>query len=354
MDVFRTYAMNHSTILRINSEKNKILTEPEYQRNGEVWNTEKKQLLIDSILNEYDIPKIYFHVLQNKKRIVKGKEYSYSIIDGRQRLEAIWSFINGDFPLDSNFKYFKDSKVDARGLTYADVGKHYPDLKILFDSFVLPIILVETDDTDYIEDMFSRLNEAVPLNAAEKRNAFGGAMAKLINQISKHNLFTDCVRFSNSRYQHKEVAGKILYIENMMQVYKDITTDIGKVYLDEFVKKFKKDPTLSTTSIEKECVLMLDKMKSVFSKKDPLLSSQSFIPLYYLLFREQAKGTYSKTISRSILLNFRRASKKNKQIAEKDITKANFDLLEFDRLSQQGTNDRTSILERLRILKKYL
>ena len=41
-------------------------------------------------------------------------------------------------------------------------------------------------------------------------------------------------------------------------------------------------------------------------------------------------------------------------MAEKDITQANFELLEFDRMSQQGTNDADSIKERVRIFGEEL
>jgi hypothetical protein len=39
--------------------------------------------------------------------------------------------------------------------------------------------------------MFSRLNEAVPLNAAEKRSAIGGPMALAIREISEHSFFNE-------------------------------------------------------------------------------------------------------------------------------------------------------------------
>ncbi len=67
-----------------------------------------------------------------------------------------------------DFDYLADSKVKAGGLTYQDLATEYPKIKIRFDSYILPVILVETEDNDLIEEMFSRLNEAVPLNAAEK------------------------------------------------------------------------------------------------------------------------------------------------------------------------------------------
>ncbi|MES2725776.1 MAG: DUF262 domain-containing protein, partial [Bacteroidota bacterium] len=71
MAFIRTFDKNNRNILRINYERKYINLSPDYQRNGELWNLEKRQLLIDSILNDYDIPKIYFHVLD--KRDAKNK-----------------------------------------------------------------------------------------------------------------------------------------------------------------------------------------------------------------------------------------------------------------------------------------
>ena len=48
---------------------------------------------------------------------------------------------------------------------------------------------IETNENDLIEELFSRLNEAVPLNAPEKRNAFGGVVAKSIRDLAKHSFF---------------------------------------------------------------------------------------------------------------------------------------------------------------------
>ena len=63
-------------------------------------------------------------------------------------------------------------------MTYSDLGFKYPLLKARFDATSLSVISVRTEDIELIEDMFSRLNEAVPLNAPEKRNAFGGPLPK--------------------------------------------------------------------------------------------------------------------------------------------------------------------------------
>lgn len=102
-----------------------------------------------------------------------------------------------------------------------------------FDSFILPVILVRTenDDLELIEDMFSRLNEASPLNAAEKRNALGGVFVAVINEISEHELFAKKVRFRNQRYQHKEVAARILLTELSIRNNGKLV-DTKKTFLD--------------------------------------------------------------------------------------------------------------------------
>lgn len=348
MSYIKTYDKNNRNILRINLEKKLINLSPDYQRNGDIWTLEKRQLLIDSILNDYDIPKIYFHVLD--KRDAKNKGLEYAVIDGRQRLETLWMFIDGKFRLAEDFKYFKDSNVRAGNYSYADLAKDYPDLKSLFDSFNLPIICVETDDLDLIDDMFLRLNEAVPLNAAEKRNAIRGPMVQSINGVCQNSFFIDKVRFPNSRYQHKEVACRLLFLTWTSQSENKIY-DTKKTYLDNFVRAFKQNKVLKSKPVENAVQRTLDEMNKVFHDNDPLLRAQGIIPIYFLLFDDASKKNVK--IARQKLVSFKDEIQKNKIIAETDLAKANYDLIEFDRLSLQGTNDAGSIRERLRIIKEY-
>jgi hypothetical protein len=350
MTTIKTYPFQNSTILRINSEKEVINTAPIYQRQGGIWNEQKKQLLIDSILNDYDIPKLYFHLLGNNKK--NSTEFDYAIIDGRQRIEAIWAFIEGDFLLSDDFEYLHDNKVKAAGLTYSDLAREYPKLKIRFDSYNLPIILVDTDDLDLIEDMFSRLNEAVPLNAAEKRNSLGGPMAKAIREVSCHQFFTEKVNFSNNRYQHREVTARLIFIEYSLKNQEKII-DTKKPYLDKMVVEYN-EQDLDPSPIVNKVYIVLDKMVSVFGKKDELLRAQSTITVYYMLFSDAIKKQSVDKVSRKKFLKFNAELASNRKIAEKDITLANFDFLEFERMSQQGTNDANSIKERTRILSEYL
>ena len=213
MNSLRIYDKRQDSVIYVYGERNEIWTDPPYQRMSGIWPLEKRQLLIDSILNGFDIPKLYFHELSSPRK-AKGTLQRHAIIDGKQRLESIWGFINGEFALSESFELFDQPRLKAAGLTYTELAETFPRLKSLFDATRLPIVVVETSDTELIEEMFSRLNEAVPLNAPEKRNAFGGAMPKAIRQVAKKGFFTKKLPYPNRRYRHFDLATKFLYIED--------------------------------------------------------------------------------------------------------------------------------------------
>ena len=344
---FRISQLRDSSILIINADRHLIHESPDYQRAGDVWTQEKCQLLIDSLLNGYDIPKIYFHEFLPLK-LVEGKPYKYAIIDGRQRLQAIWKFINGDFPLAKDFEYIHDENVKASGLTYSELGRLYPRLKVQFDGTSLTIVTIQTDDIELIEDMFSRLNEAVPLNAAEKRNAFGGPLPSVVREIAGTSFFTDRIPFKNARYRYLDLATKFLYFEHMNGI-----SDTKKAYLDRFFKNFHNDgPEIAAQHLLK-VKATVTKMASVFINSDPLIKSVGMITIYYLCFRSAMKEGWADEILRSKFEDFENLRATNRIAAEKNEGEANYELLEFDRLSQ-SPNDAVALRYRYRVIRKHL
>jgi len=65
-----------------------------------------------------------------------------------------------------------------------------------------------------IEEMFSRLNEAAPLTAPEKRNAYGGPLPRLIRKLATKPFFTKNLPFRNKRYRHFDLATRFLLAED--------------------------------------------------------------------------------------------------------------------------------------------
>ncbi len=351
MSYIETYPVQHSTIMRLYSEREEIKVDPHYQRGGGVWTLEKNQLLIDSILNDYDIPKIYLHAFSREQR--KKDNIAYAVIDGRQRLEAIWKFIEGKFTLADDFSYQDDESVNLARLSYSDIASAYPKIKIKFDSFVLPVVGVETDDLDLIEDMFSRLNEAVPLNAAEKRNAIGGELVAAIREVASHEFFANRVAFGNKRYQHREVVARLFFVEENLRTIGRIY-DTKKEYLDALARNYREGKTDLVADVKETVSTVLDFMSSVFVEKDDLLRAQGNMVLYYLLCKSAIQASSTARISRQQLFLFRDEVRNNRLSAEDNYAEAKFELLEFDRLSQQGTNDSSNLRERLGIIARFM
>lgn len=353
MRFLETFTLKNSTIMWIFSERDAIDTNPDYQRMGGIWTHEKRCLLIDSIINDYDLPKIYFHEYTREKAIRTG--HKYAIIDGRQRLETIWQFMDDKLALSDDIELQRDPTIELGGLLYSDLGQRHPKLKIQFDSFVLPIIGVRTDDgdTEMIEEMFSRLNEAVPLNAAEKRNAIGGDFVLAIRRVAEHSFFRTRVRFGNTRYQFREVAARMLLTEFNLANHNRVL-DTKKVWIDQIAKDLREDNTQAVVRTEAGVCAVLDKMMPVFQNRDQLLQAQGMMTIYYLVFRNAAeKGTVD-NLDRQRFLEFKRAVSENRSVAEENYVEADFRLLEFDRLNQQGTNDASNILARVSILCDWL
>jgi len=350
MAYFRISEIRNSSILRVYADRERIQTDPDYQRMSAVWNLDKRQFLMDTIINDFDVPKLYFHEFPETKQLDDGRMIDFAIIDGRQRLETIWGFIDGKFCLADDFIFYKDNSIRAAGMTYADLSAKYPKLKTQIDSYTLPIMLVATDDLDYIEDMFLRLNEAVPLNAAERRNAMGGPLTAGIRKTAAHPFFAAKVPFLNNRYQHREVAAKLLLL-----AYSGANTDTKRVYLDELVSTFKeRNDTEQAEVFVKFVDDVLNKMCKIFVDKDTLLKTQAMTVIYYLVFEDAMQDGWLNKISRDKLMLFETYRNNNRIAAEMDIAKANYELLEFDRMSLQGSNDGVNIDFRFNVLKKFL
>lgn len=339
------YELKNSAILYLYAQRSLILMNPDYQRMGEIWTLDKKQLLIDSILNDFDVPKIYFHDLRD---FDKKSKHEYAIIDGRQRLEAIWSFVDGSFPLADDFRYLRDPKLKIAGLTYKELSTKHPQIKQLFDANSLSVFVVQTDDLDLIEEMFSRLNEAVPLNAAEKRNAFGGPLPKIVRRLSASDFFKKKLRISNKRYQHRDLAAKFVYLTHNKKVL-----DTKKVYLDAFFEDNKANKEALFSLTVKSVQKVLSAMSGAFVDSDKLLGSSGMAVLYYLLFERAVSDKSIVGLSRTVLVQFDALRAANRLAAEQDISKADYDLLEFDRLSQTP-NDAYAIKFRLDLLTKHV
>ena len=197
-----TFSRDDWTINSVRNREGRIDPKPQYQRT-EVWTLKKKQLLIDSILQGYDLPKFYLRAYDDP-----DNQYEHEIVDGQQRLRAIWEFLNDEYALgeDSN---------DIPGFGNL-VGKKWSQLsssaRDQIGEFELSIALVEEAEDPEIRQLFLRLQEGVSLNPAEKRNAILSNMRDFIEGLSKHGVF-NLTRLSDARFKWHDLAAIVTCLE---------------------------------------------------------------------------------------------------------------------------------------------
>ena len=239
--------------------RDSINTNPDYQR-PPVWTRSQKQLLIDTVLRNYEIPKLYWRVAD-----LSGPKYD--VVDGQQRLRTVWEFCQGKFKLPKDADPVEVHKI--AGLTYARLPHQ---LRIRFDTYALDIVEIDDADEDEVREMFLRLQNGTSLRAQEKRNAYPGRMRNTVRELAGHPFF-EYVGFSNSRYTHDLVAAQFIRLEmeggptnvknrdlnNMYQEGRDIAPD---------------------SDAPKGVRRVLDLLASVFPEKTPELTRYNAISLY--------------------------------------------------------------------------
>ena len=239
--------------------RERVDTNPDYQR-PLVWTRSQKQLLVDSILRNYDVPKLYW-------RRVSTNPDKYEVIDGQQRLRAVWAFFSGDYGLPANADPVDDHPVARRKY------KELPDeLRIRFDTYALDIVLVDDAEGDEVREMFLRLQNGTTLRAQEKRNAYPGGMRDFVRDLASHP-FLGSVAFANSRYTHDLVAAQFVCLEIAGGPTNVKNRELNKMYKDneQFDQRSKEAKGVRRT---------LDLLKTVFPEKTPELTRYNVIALY--------------------------------------------------------------------------
>jgi hypothetical protein len=121
--------------------------EIEYYQRPLVWKLEDKQNLIESIYNQVSCGKVLIRkrsfeeldMLHEKFGITDL--YFYDIVDGKQRLNAIYEFINNVYP-DMNGYYYNDLSFNAQHrflsnqiISYAEMDENTED-KVVLEQFL--------------------------------------------------------------------------------------------------------------------------------------------------------------------------------------------------------------------------
>ncbi len=144
--------------------KNGRIYIPDYQRDAEQWNSRKKSIFIESLLNNLTIPAFFFCEDENR---------NYEVVDGQQRLNTIWQFADDNFTIsnDSNIEYIAPQSALYGGKNFSQLNR---DLQNIFNDYSLTIIYIPKNlELPTKLEIFRRINEGgTPLSGQDIRLAY--------------------------------------------------------------------------------------------------------------------------------------------------------------------------------------
>lgn len=333
-------------------KKGTLIIDNSFQRRG-VWIEKDKISLIESILLGYPIPELYLWETGISDDPDNEGELTYSIVDGQQRITAIWDFVNDKFHLKPNCLEFSDASYAGKSFSELLKLKDH-DYKNDFWLYKFHVRTINQDlSLDEIKKMFLRLNRTnSSLNPQELRNAeFNGQFIKLADEISalefwsKHNIFTknDLRRMND-----------IKIISTMLMFLRNGIGDTGQSAINKMYDTYNDNYEESREDYNTFCQILeiLDKMvefqgvlEKVFRTKVQFYTL--FILAYYILQTDKTDNL--KHISEKLGLWFS-AYEAKEYTNNGDLAK----LEEFAVLSQEGSGKKYNRTRRLEILKDFL
>jgi len=274
----------------------KVDMRPPYQRRSQIWSRWKRAHLIDSLLNDFDVPKFYvanFAGMPGTK--LNANRQAYAIIDGKQRLGAVFEFFEDKFPLNPTSALYDTPAMKLGGMHFSALKQTYPHLAQKIEAFVPTFMDVVTDEEHKIEELFVRLNMGEATTGAERRNAMGGPVPEIIRELSMHPFFVNRIRFATRRMQDYNLIAKLLLLEARSRFVDtkreslDKLVQEGIAWADAVADKERATVDGPYAEARERLVTVLDRLNGEFEDNDKLLSSPGNIPVYYWFARENAK-----------------------------------------------------------------
>lgn len=260
------------TVAQLQLDRSLFNLQPSYQR-GPVWSRDDQQLLIDSMLKRYDIPKVYF----SRPGERDSERIPYDVVDGQQRLRAIYAFIDEEIELGEQSQFGFPNGEDLSGMKYSTLPDIY---RVAFQGYTVSVATIEDATREQIHEMFLRLQEGKSLNPPEKRNAIICEIRDKVRELAEHKFMVQCVHAKNARFSHQDWIAHVACLIHYGEPAKLSAADLKKFY------ELSKSNGVNAPLIKRELVGIMNQLFKAFGGADtPELDVKwGFVDLFYLLF----------------------------------------------------------------------
>ena len=211
-------------------EKGSIGFDNAVQR-GYTWDNDRKSLLIHSMVTGFPIPAFY----------ATKEEGKYSMLDGKQRSNAIYSFVKDEFKLQNipEITTEDETTTDINGLTFSELPE---DIQDTIRGYSLTVYYFEDITEDEVAEMFYRLNNGKPLSSIELTRVKAKSFDK-IKDVASHPIFRENLSDSALR----RFTNEDLVIKSWIILF-DESAD--RSLETKYIRKFVKENELTDNHIE--------------------------------------------------------------------------------------------------------
>ena len=226
------------------------------QRDGKQWTTNQKNALIDTILNGYAIPAIW--ILEDKDNVIEAVEVK-TVVDGKQRLTTIFSFMNDEWKLAKSFEpvFHKNKYYDIAGKKFSELA---PEMQELIEEYEISVMSLTGYDEEQIEEQFMRLNSGTPFKSTQKiRVVLGTQIAPKIDELILAYPFWD--RCTPSVANSKTDAKLGIALECLMLLTDFECKNYGSPEIQRFAEYFRENYNEAAVD---ELAMLLEKLDEYY------------------------------------------------------------------------------------------
>ncbi|MDP3770019.1 MAG: DUF262 domain-containing protein [bacterium] len=321
----------------------RIDLDADYQRE-KIWSRKNQEDLLDSIIQNIDIPKIYLAEIKN------DEQFDFECIDGKQRMATLLSFYKPELTEDSPLTV----KVAGEKYTYKRLKNELPELAKKIDNFELTFIIYpEIDDEEFIREIFRRLQLGVRLNSGELLKTYTGTLRDFIyKELGNNAPFLKNTKLSEKRFSRQFTLAQICINSFKRQETGDFVR-ARFADLEDFLKEnYKLDKNDENLVRIKKVLSVMDKN---FSNNAEHISSRAVAVSAYLFVEDLYLNKKNSSISHfaKFYIKLLIEIKKNMELLSQYEKPENSTIMEeFQKYILQASVEPYSIRRRNEFLKK--
>ncbi len=247
-------------------KEEEVILNPEFQReyrwdsadegdsNKEDYKKNKRSRLIESLLLNIPLPVIYL--------AETNKSQEYEVIDGQQRLQTLFDFLDDEFSLDN-----LAIRDDLNGKKFSELDEE--DKAKINKRVLRTIVILNDSDPDIKYEVFERLNlGSIPLTPQEIRNnTFRGSFNNLLKELANNTDYREMLNFQISKnskdMSYEEMALRFFayYETNLEKKIDDKKYNELNIFLTAYMKLYQNIDELKKQKFKELFLNTLKKVK---------------------------------------------------------------------------------------------